>query len=185
MLLNSAVGEDSWDPLDCKEIQSVNPKGNQSWMFIGRTDVEAETPILWPPDAKSWLIGKDPDDGKDCRQEENGTTEDEMIGWHHWLNGHEFDWVNSGSWWWTGKPVVFQSMGLQRVEHVWSTEPNWMTREVGHFQYVHWPFGYFASQKCLFKSFICFTVGFSSFSQLYVTYVKIYNGHESFADMFM
>ena len=77
-------------PLDCKEIQLVHPKGDQSWVFIGRTDVEAETPILWPPDAKSWLIWKDPDAGKYCRQEETGTTEDEIVGWHHWLNGHEF-----------------------------------------------------------------------------------------------
>ena len=80
-------------PLDCKEIQPVNPKGNQSWMFIGRTDAEAETPILWSPDAKNWLIGKDPDAGKDWRQEEMGTTEDEMVGWHHQLNGHEFEWT--------------------------------------------------------------------------------------------
>ena len=76
-------------PLDCKEIQPVNPKGNQSWIFIGRTDAEA--PILWPPDAKNWLIGKDPDAGKDWRQEEKGMTEDEMIGWHHRLDGHEFE----------------------------------------------------------------------------------------------
>ena len=78
-------------PLDCKKIQPVHPKGDQSWVFIGRTDVEAETPILWPPDAKSWLIWKDPDAGKDRGQEEKGTTEDEMIGWHHRLNGHEFE----------------------------------------------------------------------------------------------
>ena len=75
--------------LDCKEIKQVNPKGNQSWTFIGRTDAEAETPILWPPDAKKQLIGKDPDAGKDWEQEEKGTTEDEMLRWHHWLNGHE------------------------------------------------------------------------------------------------
>ena len=80
-------------PLDCKEIQSVHPKGNQSWIFIGRTDAEAETPILWPPDVKSWLIGKDPDAGKDWGQEEKGMTEDEMVGWHHWLDGHEFEQV--------------------------------------------------------------------------------------------
>ena len=78
-------------PLDCKKIQPVHPKGDQSWVFIGKTDVEAETPILWPPDVKSWLIGKDPDAGKDWGQEEKGTTEDEMVGWHHWLNGHEFE----------------------------------------------------------------------------------------------
>ena len=78
-------------PLDSKEIQPVHPKGNQSWIFIGRTDVEAEAPILWPPDAKNWLIGKDPDAGKDWRWEEKGMTVDEMVGWHHRLNGHEFE----------------------------------------------------------------------------------------------
>ena len=74
-----------------KEIQRVHPKGNQSWIFIGRTDAEAETPILWPPDAKNWLIWKDPDAGEEWRQEEKGAAEDEMVGWHHWLNGHEFE----------------------------------------------------------------------------------------------
>ena len=78
-------------PLDCKEIQPVNPKGNQSWIFIGRTNAEAEAPILWPPEVKNWLIGKDPDARKDWRQEEKGMTEDEMAGWHHWLDGHEFE----------------------------------------------------------------------------------------------
>ena len=78
-------------PLDCKEIKPVHPKENQSWICIGRTDVEAETPILWPSDAKNWLLGKDPDAGKDWRWEEKGTTEDEVVGWHHWLYGHEFD----------------------------------------------------------------------------------------------
>ena len=77
-------------PLDCKEIQPVHPKGDQSWVFIGRTDVEAESPIFWPPDVKSWLIWKDPDAGKDWRQEEKGMTEDEIVGWHHWVNGNEF-----------------------------------------------------------------------------------------------
>ena len=77
-------------PLDCKEIQPVNPKGNQSWTFIGRTDVEAEAPILWAPDAKNWLIGKYLDARKDWRQEEKGMTEDEIVGWYHWVNGHEF-----------------------------------------------------------------------------------------------
>ena len=96
-------------PLDCKEIQPVHPKGNKSWIFIGRTDVEAETPILWPPDAKNWLIWKDPEAENDWRWEEKGMTEDEMVGWHHRLNGHEFEWtpgvgdgqgglVCSGSW---------------------------------------------------------------------------------------
>ena len=78
-------------PLDCKEIQPVHPKGDQSLVFTGRTDAEAETPILWPPHAKSWLIGKDPDAGRDWGQEEKGRTEDEMAGWHHWLDGHEYE----------------------------------------------------------------------------------------------
>ena len=77
-------------PLDCKEIQPVHPRGDESWVFIWRTDVEAETPILWSPDAKGWLIGKDPDTGKDWGQEEKGTKEDEIVRWHHWLNGHRF-----------------------------------------------------------------------------------------------
>ena len=78
-------------PLDCKEIKPVNPKGNQPWIFFGRTDVEAETLILWPPDVKNWLIGKDPNAGKDWRWEEKGTTEEEMVGWYHWLDGHEYE----------------------------------------------------------------------------------------------
>ena len=86
-------------PLDCKEIQPVHPKGNQSWIFIGRTDVEAETPILWLPVGKSWLIWKDPDTGKDWGQEKKGMTEDEMVGWYHQLDGYEFEqalWVGDG-----------------------------------------------------------------------------------------
>jgi len=79
------------NPLDCKEIKPVSPKRNQPWIFIGRTDAEAEAPILWLPDVKSQLTGKDPDSGTDRRQEEKGTTEDEMVGWHHWINGHEFE----------------------------------------------------------------------------------------------
>ena len=78
-------------PLDCKEIQPVNPKGNQSWIFVGRTDAEAETPILWPADVKNWLIWKDPDAGKDWKQEEKGMTEGEIVGWHHQLDGHGFE----------------------------------------------------------------------------------------------
>ena len=111
-------------PLDCKEIQSVHPKGYQPWVFIGRTNVEAETPILWPPDVKSWLIGKEPNAGKDWGQEEKGMTEDEMVGWHHQLDGHEV-WVNSRSWWWTGRPGVLRFMESQRVGHDWVTEVNW------------------------------------------------------------
>ena len=89
MLLNCCVGEDSWESLGLQGV-AVHPKGNQPWIFIRRTDAEAEIPILWPPDEKNWLTGKDPDAGKDWRQEK-GTTEDEMVGWHHRLNGHEFE----------------------------------------------------------------------------------------------
>ena len=110
-------------PLDCKEIQPVNPKGTQSWILIGRTDAQAETPIPWPPDVKNWLTGKDPDAEKDWRKEEKGTTEDKMAGWHHgtlwtWV------WVSSRSWWWTGKPGMLQSLGSQRVRHDCTTELN-------------------------------------------------------------
>ena len=91
MLLNCGIGEDSWESLRLKEIKPVHSKGNQSWIFNGRTDTEAETPILGPPDAKNWLTRKNPDSGKDWRQEEKGMTEGEMVRWHHQLNGHEFE----------------------------------------------------------------------------------------------
>ena len=107
-------------PLDCKEIQPVHPKEDQSWVFIGRTDVEAEIPILWPPDVKCWLIWKDPDAGRDWGQEEKGTT-----GWDGWmasLTQWTWVWVNSASWWWTGGPGVLRFMGWQRVGHDWATE---------------------------------------------------------------
>ena len=110
-------------PLDYKEIQPVSPKGNQSWVFIGRTNAEAEMPILWPPDVKNWLVWKDPDAGKDWRLEEKGTTEDEMLGWHLWTLW-TWVWVSSGSWWWTGKSGMLQSMGSQGVGHDWATELN-------------------------------------------------------------
>ena len=100
------------NPLDYKEIQPVHLKGNQSWIFIGRTDAEAETPILWPPDAKNWLIGKDPDPGKDWWQEEKGTTEDEMVGWYYQLQC-TWVWVGSKSWWWIERSGMLQSMGSQ------------------------------------------------------------------------
>ena len=98
--------------LVCKEIQPAHPKGNQSWIFIGRTDAEAETPILWPPDVNNWLIGKDPDAGKDWRREEKGMTEDEMV-WMASLTPWTWVWVNSGSWLWTGRPGMLWSMGSQ------------------------------------------------------------------------
>ena len=93
MLLNCGAGKDSWESLDCKEIQPVHSKGDQTWVFFGRNDAKVETPVLWPPHAKSWLIGKDTDAGRDWGQEEKGTTEDEMTGWHHRLDGLEFEWT--------------------------------------------------------------------------------------------
>ena len=93
MLLHCGLEKNLESPLVCKEIQPVHPKGDRSWLFIGRTDVEAETPIFWSPHVKSWLIRKDPDAGKDWGQEEKGTTEEEMVGWHHQLNGHGFWWT--------------------------------------------------------------------------------------------
>ena len=109
-------------PLDCKEIKPVNPKGNKSWIFIGRTDAEAEGPILWLPDVKNWLIGKDPDAGKDWRQEEKGTIEAEMVGCHHWLNGHEFEQtlrVGEGQ----GSLVCFNLWGYKESDMA----ENWIT----------------------------------------------------------
>ena len=100
-------------PLDCKEIQPIHPKGNQSWVFIGRTDVEAETPMFWPPDAKTQLIRKDPDTGKDWRQEEKGMTENEMVGWHHWLNGLSLSNLQEIARDREGKPGVLQFTGSQ------------------------------------------------------------------------
>ena len=127
-------------PLDCKEIQPVYPKGDQPWIFIGRTDAEAETPILWPLDVKNWLTRKDPDAEKGWRREERG--------WQRmrWLDGitdsMEWVWINSRSWWWTRRPGVLQSMGLQRVGHDWATELHrlnsfstssvWFARSVHH-----------------------------------------------------
>ena len=106
---------------DIKEIQPVHSEGDQSWVFFGRNDAKAETPVLWPPHAKSWLIGKDSDSGRDWGQEEKGTTEGEMAGWHHWLDGR---------WWWTERPGVLRFMGSQRVGHDWATELNWTELKV-------------------------------------------------------
>ena len=125
--------------LDCKEIKPVHPKGNQSWVFIGRTDVEAETPILWQPDVKSWLTGKDLDAGKDWRQEEKGTTEDEMVGWHHqhWSSYHQWTWVwvNSRSWQWTGRPGMLQSMGRKELDM--TEQLNWTETLQFYKYYIH------------------------------------------------
>ena len=149
-------------PLDFKEIQPDHPKVDQSWVFIGRTDVEAETPILWPPDAKSWLIWKDPDAGKDWRQEEKGMTEDEIVGWHHWLNGHGFGWnpgvgdgqgglVCCGSWgckksdtteWlnWTMGPWVLSWTEINILSALynnnWIDDLQWVFVRLGKFQWL-------------------------------------------------
>ena len=116
-------------PLDCKEIQPVHSKGDQPWVFFGRNDAKAETPVLWPPHAKSWLIGKDSDAERDWGQEEKRTTEDEMAGWHHWLNGHEFEWtpgVGDGQ----GGLACCDSWGRKEsdmTERLNWTELNWIT----------------------------------------------------------
>ena len=117
-------------PLDCKEIQPVHSKGDQSWVVFGRNDAKAETPVLWPLHGKSWLIGKDSDAGRDWGQEEKGTTEDEMAGWHHGLYGCEFEWtpgVGDGY----GGLAVLPFMGLQRVGHDWATKLNWTESDLG------------------------------------------------------
>ena len=122
-------------PLDCKEIQPVHSKGNQSWVFFGRTDAKAETLILWPPHAKSWLIGKDSDAGRDWGQEEKGTTEDEMAGWHHWLEGRECEstpGVGGGQ----GGLACCNSWD-HRVGHDWVTELNWADLDCKEIQPVH------------------------------------------------
>ena len=141
-------------PLDCKEIKPVHPKGNQPWIFTGRTDAKAETPILWLHDAKSWFIRKDPDAGKDWNQEEKGMTENEMIGWHHqwtWV------WVKSGSWWWTGRPGVLQFMGSQKVRQ---EQLNWTELHVLLLPHSSWVFYfcfYFFSLDFSFRSFSAFS----------------------------
>ena len=112
-------------PLDCKEIQPVHPKGNQSWIFIGRTDAECETPIFWPPDVNNWLIWKDPDSGKDWRREETGMTEDEMVGWHHRLNGHEFEQTPRDS---EGRGSLARCTPWGRKESDMTEQLNWTDR---------------------------------------------------------
>ena len=128
MLLNCGVGEDSWDPLDCKEIQPVHSKGDQPWVFFGWNDAKAQAPILWPADVKkiAWFIGKDPDAEKNWRQEEKGTTQDEMVGWHDHPCGTcgmtTCVWACSRSWWWTGRLGVLRSMRSRRVWQNWAAE---------------------------------------------------------------
>ena len=117
--------------LDCKGIQPVHSEEDQPWDFFGRNDAKAETPVLWPPHVKGWLIGKDSDAGRDWGQEEKGSTEDEMAGWHHWLNGRESVWTK-GRWWWTGRAGVLWFMGSQTVGHDWATELNWTDHNDSH-----------------------------------------------------
>ena len=128
MLLNCGVGEDSWESLGLKEIQPVHSKGNQSWVLLGRPDAKAETPILWPPHVKSWLIGKDSDAGRNWEQEEKGITEDEMAGWHHRLNAHESEWT-PGVGDWQGGLACCSSWGCKESdmsEQLNWTELNWL-----------------------------------------------------------
>ena len=127
MLLSCGVGEHSWKFLDCKKIQPVHSEGDQPWDFFARTDAKAETRVLWPPHAKSWPIGKDSDAGRDWGQEEKGTTEDEMAGWHRWLDGRESEWTPELVM--DREPGVLQYMGWQRVGHDWATELNLLIRE--------------------------------------------------------
>ena len=117
-------------PLYCKKIQPVHPKGDQSWVFIGRTAVGAEAPILWPPDVKSWLVWRDPDAGNDWGQEEKGTTEDEMIGWHHWLNGHGFGWTPRGGDGREAWRAVVHGVAKSRTWLSDWTELNWYTPKI-------------------------------------------------------
>ena len=128
MLSNYGVGEDSWESLGLQEDPTSQFQRNQSWIFIGRIDAEAETPILWPPDVKKWLLGKDPDAEKDWRREDKGTA-----GWDGWISSltqWTWVWVNSKSRWWTGRPGLLQSMELQRVGHDLATEVKWT-------EYIH------------------------------------------------
>ena len=145
MLLNCGVGEDSWESLGLQG-DPTSPFWRRSALgFLWGNDAKAETPVLWPPHAKSWLIGKDSDAGRDWGQEEKGTTEDEMAGWHLWT----WVWVNSRSWWWTGRPGVLRFMGSQRVGHDWATELNWLNWYINIFKV--WKFTLY---NFLFRSLI-------------------------------
>ena len=139
-------------PLDCKEIQPVHPKGNQSWIFIGRTDAEAEAPILWPPNVKNWLIGKDPDAGKDWGQEEKGMTEDES--WMASSTQWTWVWTSSVRRWRTGEPGMLQSMGSQRIRHNLATEQQGRSKEIlcshaiGHVLVFSWDAASLVEYSC-------------------------------------
>ena len=163
-------------PLDSKEIQAVHPKGDQSWVFIGRTDAEAETPVLWPPHGKSWLIGKDSGAGRDWGQEEKGMTEDEMAGWHHRLDGHEFEWtagVSDGQ----GGLVCCNSWGGKESD---TTEQlNWMTpgtelNDTWYWTSFHiFAIGISSLARCLLRFFVHFQWG-CLFSYHWILVLRIF-----------
>ena len=132
-------------PWDCKRIQPVHPKGNQSWIFIGRSDAEAETPIFWPPNEKNWFLGKDPDAEKDWRQEEKGTTEDEMVGWHHWLDGHELEQVPG-----VGDGLGRLVCGSPRVAKSQTQLRDWTELIIGKLQSYDKPRQCIKKQRCHF-----------------------------------
>ena len=159
-------------PLDCKEIQPVHSKGDQSWVFIGRTDAKGETPILWSPHVKSWLTGKDFDAGRDWGQEEKGMTEDEMAGWHHGLNGHEFEWtlgVGDGQ----GGLACCDSWGCKESD---TTEwLNWTELNLCYTQSVNW-FTY--THQNLNSSYLCSGWDYKSFFCLLKSTLSKYNLHE-------
>ena len=147
MLLNCGIGEDSWEILGLQGNPTSPSKGDQSWVFIGRSDVEAEIPIIWSPDAKNRLIWKDPDAGKDLRAGREG----DVRGWDGWMaSPTQWTWVcvNSGSWFWTGTPGVLQLMGSQRVGHDWTSELNWEIYWIQVFDLDIW--------NVFFKSFMWF-----------------------------
>ena len=146
MLSNCGVGEALESPLDCKKIKVVNSKGNNPWIFIGRTNAEAA--ILWPPDVKNWLIGKDPDAGKDWRQEEKGTTEGEMVGWHHRVDGHEFEQA----------PGVGDGQGSLVCCSQWGRKESDMTEQ------LNWWLSFCILSFCFLDSIFC-TKNFNSYIQ--------------------
>jgi len=142
-------------PLDCKEIHLVHSKGDQSWVFIGRNDAKAETPVLWPPHVKSWLIGKYSDAGRDLGA--GGKGDDR--GWDGWMASPTqwmWVWVNSRSWWWTGRAGVLRFMGSQRAGHDWATELNWTEGEIHAFGHVYSLHFYHLSLLCLYSLFFFF-----------------------------
>ena len=143
-------------PLDCKKIKPVHPKGNQSWIFIGRTDAEAEAPILWPPDAKNWLIGKDHDAGKDWRQKEKEMTEDKNVGWHHWLNGHEFE----------------QALGVGDGQRSLACYSSWDCKELDMTEQLNWTEyvpAMYTNNNSIFHLSTFFSIAFIYFLHIHVS----------------